>query len=181
MQTSLTVFMKFILFGFIALLFATGCTQSPNGSVEELLKTAPPTFGGQLARLYTTPSTAFILTGECDPFSYAIEWSYGGSNWTEIAGGCPNRTFSINVLVNRQIYVHVRARTKTGYTPTAIATIRLILPPTSPYLKLVSTSRADDTGPNMNMQNEGNFITALTMSNGLWGTIKSSMVDIIYE
>src|SRR5690349_5293576 len=104
MKKSSTVFGKFIPVGLIAsLLLTLGCTKSPNGSVEELIKTAPPTFGGQLTRLYTTPNTAFVLNGECDPISYAIEWSTNNLTWTEIAGGCPNRTFTLNINLSRQI------------------------------------------------------------------------------
>ncbi len=155
-----------------------GCIQSPEGTVEDFNKATQPTFGGATTRSFTTPSADYILNGECDPLSYAIEWSTNQVTWTEVPGACPAKTFSIRVYLNREITVYVRAKTKFTYTGTSVANITLVLPPTSPYLKLTSSGRTDDSGQE-GMQNESSFMTAATLSNA-FAIIKSSLVDIIY-
>lgn len=158
----------------------TACTKSPGGSVEELIKTNPPNFGGQLTKTFLSPSTSYLLSGNCDPISYGVEWSYNNSTWTEFTGGCPAGTFSLTVVFAGRKTVYVRARTKTGYTATAIATIRLLLPPTSPQLNLVNGSNSDnEDGAGMQSSMES-MLTALSTGNGVV-TLQSSSVDSAYE
>lgn len=155
------------------------CTKSPGGSVEELIKTNPPNFGGQLTKTFLSPSTTYALSGNCDPISYGVEWSYNNSTWTEFSGGCPNGTFSLNVLFAGRKLVYVRARTKTGYTATAIATIKLLLPPTSPQFNLANGSNSDnEDGAGMQSSTES-LATALSATTGTV-KIQSSSVDSAY-
>jgi hypothetical protein len=159
--------------------FSIACTQSPTGSVTELLETKQPTFNGKATENFTTPTTSITLNGECDTFSYALQWSTDQSNWTEISGGCPAGTFTITVSLLTRVTVYVRAKTKTGYTASGIANVRLLLPPTSPYIKMVNSGRANDEHMH-GSQNEMSNTSAATLSNGAV-VLKSTMTDIIYE
>lgn len=157
-----------------------GCKVSTSGSVVELVKTRTPTFGGSESRVYLSPSTTFVLTGECDRISFGLFYSYDRSNWIEIPEGCPENRFSLTINFNREIKVYVRSRLKNGeYTPEAVATIRLILPPTSPFMKLTNSGRADDEMSPNSGQNEMGSISANTLAN-TFNVIKTSLVDIIY-
>jgi len=164
------------------LITSIACTKSPGGSVEELIKTGAPNFNGLLQQTFWSPSTVYLLTGNCDPIAYATEWSYDNSTWTEFAGagGCPNGTFSLTVNFSARKKVYVRARTKTGYTATAIATIRLQLPPTSPTLHLANGSSSHDE-EGLGMQSSIESIgTAISDFAGTRG-VKTSFVDASYE
>jgi hypothetical protein len=166
---------------FAVFFFSTGCTKSPGGSVEELIKTNPPNFGGLLTKTFLSPSTTYQLDGNCDPISYATQWSYDNSNWTDFsgAGGCPNGTFTLTVNFAGRKKVYVRSKTKTGYTATAIATIKLLLPPTSPHLNLVNGSSSDNED-NRGMQSSiESMATAISATNGTV-KIQSSGVDAAY-
>lgn len=163
-----------------ALLFSSGCVKSPENSIDELLKTNQPTFGGQTERMFTTPSTRFTLKGECDPLSYKIEYSYNEISWTEISGACPKGSFSIPVFVEAEIIVYVRARAKFIYTPTSVATVRLALPPSSPHFKLTNSGRSDSESVANGGQNEMGVISAETLRNS-FNVIKTSLVDVLYD
>jgi hypothetical protein len=156
-----------------------GCTKSPSGSVEELIKTRTPTFGGQTTAFFRTPSTTYQLNGECDPIGYALVWSLNEHSWSDVPGGCSNGAFSITVGVIRQVKVYVRSKTKTGFTPSGVATVRLQLPPTSPVMSFVSAGNADDDlqlGTQFGMDS----VTKATMNNGTV-TVKPSLIDTIYD
>lgn len=172
---------QWLAIGITAFLFTTGCTKSPGGSVEELIKTNPPNFGGLLTKTFLAPSTTYQLDGSCDPISYATQWSYDNSNWTDFsgAGGCPNGTFTLTVNFASKKKVYVRSRTKTGYTATAIATIKLQLAPTSPHFNLANGSNSDsEEGSGMQSSMEA-MATAISASNGTV-KIQSSGVDAAY-
>lgn len=161
--------------------FLAACTKSPGGSVEELIKTTPPMFNGQLTATFLSPTTTYNLTGSCDPISYAIEYSLDNqTSWNTIAGGCPNSTFSINVLFTGRKKVYVRARTKTGYTATAIATIRLQLPPTSTFLSFVQSSSSDSEDGSGQQSSIEHLATAISDTNGTV-RIQSNVVETAYE
>lgn len=170
----------FVAFLFVQLVFGTACTKSPGGSVEELIKTAPPMFNGALTATFYSPTTTHQLVGSCDPISYAIEYSLDNqASWITYPGGCPNSTFTFPVLFASRKKVFVRAKTKTGYTATAIATIRLLLPPTSPVLNFVQSSSSDmEDGRGSQSSIEHNF-TALSETNGTV-KIQTSVVDTAY-
>lgn len=171
----------FVCMAHFFLISTVACTKSPGGSVEELIKTDPPMFNGQLTATFYSPSSTYLLTGSCDRISYATEWSYDNSSWTEFAGqgGCPNGTFSLSVNFSGRKRVYVRSRTKTGYTATAIATIRLLLPPTSPNLHFANGSQSDDEeGAGLQGSLES-ISTPFSESNGTV-TIRSSFVDAAY-
>lgn len=119
---------------------------SSDPVIEELIKTRAPTFDGQASKTYIVPGTNNTITGECDPISKAIEYSFDSSTWTTIAGGCPASTFSVDVISNPRRRVYVRAKTKTGYTSSAQALVRLALPPTSAEVAAVVSSRSDQDG-----------------------------------
>ncbi len=176
---------KHVLFGCVlflhVILSTVACTKSPGGSVEELIKTAPPMFNGQLTATFYSPTTTHLLTGTCDPISYALEYSLDNqASWITYPGGCPNATFSVTVLFSSRKKVYVRAKTKTGYTATAIATIRLLLPPTSPVLNFVQSSSSDmEDGRGSQSAIEHTF-TSLSDTNGMV-KIQTSVVDSAYE
>jgi hypothetical protein len=166
---------------FLFLISSTACTKSPNGSVEELIKTNPPNFQGSLIKTFWSPSTTYQLDGSCDPIAYGTEWSYNNSSWTEFAGagGCPNGTFTLTINFSSRKIVYVRARTKTGFTATAIATVRLQLPPTSHQLNLVNASASDDEeGQGMQAALESVALSVAT-SNGL-RILRTSGIDAAY-
>jgi hypothetical protein len=125
-----------ILINFVYLLAA--CVPSSHPTSEELIKTRPPTFMGASTATFTTGTPSYILNGECDPISYGLEFSYNNLTWTTYAPGCVASAFSIPVTSPGLRKVYVRARTKLGFTPPGVATIRLILPPTSPAFQVVS-------------------------------------------
>lgn len=165
------------------MIVVAGCAKSPKGSIEELVKTRQPTIQGQTNINFTTSSPPFTLNCECDPISYAIEWSNNQVAWNTLAGGCPaNGTFTMNVTVTGFYHFYVRAKTKTGYTPTSHAFIRLLLPPVSPYFAFVSSGHAGDelaTGAATQNAIEHTFLTR-TMSNATL-ILKQSLIDTIYE
>ena len=132
-----------ILINFVYLLNA--CTSDAPTS-EELIKTATPTFMGSTTASFTTGTPAYNLTGECDPISYGIEYSYNGVTWTTHAPGCVGGAFNIPVITNGMRTIRVRSRTKLGFTPSAVATLRLILPPTSPAFQVVSAGHGASEG-----------------------------------
>ncbi len=166
---------------FSIVLFSAACTKSPGGSVEELIKTVPPNFNGQLTASFLSPTTTYLLTGSCDPISYAIEYSLDNqATWNTIAGGCPSGTFSITVLFTGRKKVYIRARTKTGFTATAIATIRLQLPPTSTFLSFVQSSSSDNEDGRGSQSSIEHLFTAFSESNGTV-TIQSNVVETAYE
>lgn len=162
-------------------LFTSACTKSPGGSVEELIKTNPPNFNGQLTATFWSPSNTYQLDGNCDPIGYATQWSTDNSNWTDFAGqgGCPNGTFTLTVNFSARKRIYVRTRTKTGFTATAIATIRLQLPPTSPNINLVNASSSPDEEGASLVGSIEILATSLSDSNGSY-IIKSSVVDAAY-
>lgn len=166
---------------FLNVLFSSACTKSPGGSVEELIKTAPPNFSGQLTANFLSPTTTYLLSGSCDPISYAIEYSLDNQvTWNTIAGGCPNSTFAITVLFTGRKKVYIRAKTKTGYTVTAIANIRLELPPTSTFLSFVQSSSSDSEDGAGQQSSIENLTTAFSESNGTV-KIQSNVVETAYE
>lgn len=121
------------------------CTSSAPTS-EELIKTRPPTFLGASFADFTTGTPAYNLSGECDPISYGIEWSYNNVVWTTHVPGCVASAFTIPVISNGWRNVYVRSRTKLGYTAAGRARIRLILPPTSPIFQMVSAGNGANEG-----------------------------------
>lgn len=161
---------KHALFAVVLFSYAfinTGCTKSPGGSVEELIKTAPPMFNGSLAATFLSPTSIYNLTGSCDPISYAIEYSLDNQGtWQTLAGGCPSSTFSISVLFSGRKKVFVRAKTKTGYTATAIATIKILLPPTSSSLNFVAGSVSDNEDGQGTQSSTEHTFTSLSDTTG---------------
>lgn len=125
-------------------ILAAGCSPSPSS--EELIKTDIPTFDGSENYSATTPTTSFVLLGTCDKKSYGLEYSYDGVSWTLLANDCATGRFSMQLVVRSIVNVLVRAKTKMGHTAAAKATVRFVLPPTSPSFQIVSSGNAvDDT------------------------------------
>jgi hypothetical protein len=163
-----------------AILVSTACTKSPKGSVEELIKTRQPTFNGATYRLVNAPSAAYALNGECDPISYGIQYSTNNQlTWTDLASGCSNGAFQITLILSGETFVYVRANTKTGTTSASLAQIRIVLPPTSPYLKLVNAGRAQNDGANA-LNFEAGPISNETLEDPGNVKVQTSLVDIIY-
>jgi hypothetical protein len=142
------------------------CAPSGSPQVTEIVVTNPPTFGGLLKRSFTTTSFDYTLVGECDPISRGLEYSFDESTWISIPASCPSGGFSLPLRITRLKHVYVRALTKTGTTADAVATIRYLLPPTSPMFTLVSSSRMDDEG-SAGMQSSAGITVGPAMDNGI--------------
>lgn len=124
-----------------------GCAKtSSDPEIEELVKTRAPTFDGQASKTYIVAGTNNTISGECDPLSKALEYSFDSTTWTTISGACPAGLFSVDVISNPRRQLYVRAKTKTGYTSNAYALVKLALPPTSPEVSAVISSRTDQDG-----------------------------------
>lgn len=125
----------------------TACAPSGGPQSEEIVKTKVPTFSGLNSASFVTTTTSYVITGECDPASYGMEYKYSNEEtWTTIAAGCVNGAFTFNVVVPKQVFVYIRARTKKGWTEAAVADIRLLLAPTSPAFQVVTAGSAIDEG-----------------------------------
>lgn len=163
-------------------LFALGCTTSPAPTVEELVKTRQPTFGGQTDRNYTTPATSFSLDGECDTTSYGLQYSFDNANWIDYPNGCASGTFTISfTLINRKD-VYARSKTKTSYTAASHAFIRHLLPPTSPAFAFSPSNRSDEdgTGSPATQNVLGTVHTGTQMSNGT-NKVFTHIPGIVYD
>jgi hypothetical protein len=128
-------------------ILTTACAPSGSPKSEEIIKTRAPSFSGLNSASFVTSTSAFIISGECDPISYGLEYRFSISEtWTSIPTGCVNGAFTFNIVVPKQVFVYVRARTKKGWTESAIADIRLLLAPTSPAFQVVTAGSAIDDG-----------------------------------
>ena len=141
------------LYGICRLVFMTSfviltaCAPSGGPQSEEIIKTRIPSFAGLNSTSFVTSTPAFVVSGECDPISYGLEYRYSNTEtWTTIPTGCVNGAFTFDIVVPKQVFVYVRARTKKGWTDSAIADIRLLLPPTSPTFQVVTAGSAIDEG-----------------------------------
>lgn len=120
---------------------------SSDPEIEELFKTRAPTFDGQASKIYIVPGINSTVSGECDPISKGIEYSFNASTWVVLPGGCVAGAFSVtNVQATPRGHVYVRAKTKTGYTSSGHAQVNLAIPPSSPEMSTVISSRTDDDG-----------------------------------
>jgi hypothetical protein len=157
-----------------------GCAKSSHPSINELIKTRPPTFQNRAERNYTTSSNGpFVLNGECDPISYGLQYSYDKITWTELSGGCAGKRFSITITLSSYSHVWVRARTKKSFTSAAHAFVRMVLPPTSPAFSLAVSGHAGAANTAETQNSVGYSFTAVPMDNGvnqLWHDI----VGIVY-
>ena len=156
-----------------------GCSATPDPSTEELIKTSVPTFSNSTERNFTTGTPQFTLDGECDPISFGLEYSYDQSNWTQISGGCKNSKFSIQVVVNTLKKVYVRAKTKMGYTASAIASIRLVLPPASAAYAVVTSGNAVTEGARGAQNSMGLSMTGVPMV-GASKKLNTDVTGIVY-
>lgn len=93
---------------------------------------------GSTTASFTTGTPAYNLIGECDPISYGVQYSYNNVTWTTHAPGCASGAFNIPVTSPGRRTVYVRSMTKLGHTAPGIASIRLVLPPTSPAFQQVA-------------------------------------------
>jgi hypothetical protein len=143
-------------------LLTVGCVKSSSPSIEELVKTRPPTFSGSTNFNGTTPSSPYLLNGECDTISFGLEYSYDNATWTDISGGCPaTGTFNLTLVFAGSQTVYARARTKNGYTAVSRATITIVVPPNASQFNLVASGNADP---------EGGLGTQNSLSHGIAGT-----------
>lgn len=132
---------------YLIMISLTACAKiSSDPEIEELIKTRAPTFDGQASKIYIVPGVNNTITGECDPISKTIEYSFDSSTWVSITGGCPAGTFSVAVHSAPRRHVYARSKTKTGYTSSGHAQVDLAVPPSSPEMNAVISSRTDDDG-----------------------------------
>lgn len=181
MKPTRPAFANLILFIYF-LYTMTGCSGSGGGftSAETPLQQLnPPTFGGQLNRTFTSPSTTYTIVGECDPKSTLLEWTTNQQNWIKVVGACTTGGFAITVSFSRQIRVWVRAQANGSISETAVATVRLALPPSGAQLTLTSAGQADED-EGVGLQSSMLSTTVETLFNGIIA-LKTSLVDIIYE
>ncbi|MGZ3770726.1 MAG: hypothetical protein ACXVCP_06085 [Bdellovibrio sp.] len=121
-----------------------GCSlESPNPSVEDLIKVQPPSFNNNAGSVISSPTVNYLLSGTCDPNAYATEYSLDKNNWTEIS--CVNGSIKIPVTVTGFIKVWARSKGKFKYSDISEVTIRYLMPPTSPSLVAVASSRSDSS------------------------------------
>lgn len=143
--SSLHEICRFVFMSLFVML--TACSPSGRPKSEELIKTRVPSFAGLNSTSFVTSTTDFVISGECDPISVGLEYQYSNTTtWTTIPTGCVNGAFTFNIVVPKQVFVYVRARTKKGWTGSALADIRLLLPPTSPAFQVVTAGSAVDAG-----------------------------------
>jgi hypothetical protein len=154
---------KVVLLGCLGgTLLTVGCVKSSSPAIEELIKTRPPTFSGSTNFNGTTPSSPYLLNGECDPISYGLEYSYDNATWTDVAGGCPaGGTWSITLVFAGSQTVYARARTKNGYTSVSRAIITIVIPPNASMFSLVASGHSDP---------HGGLGTQNSISHGIAGT-----------
>jgi hypothetical protein len=128
----------------ICVSLASCAKTSSDPQIEELIKTRAPTFDGLAAKTYIVPSSFNTISGECDPISKGLEYSFDNSTWVTFNSGCTTGTFSVAVISTPRRLLYVRAKTKTGYTSSAIATVRLAIAPSSNSVAAVISSRTDE-------------------------------------
>lgn len=130
----------------IMISLAACAKTSSDPEISELITTRSPTFDGQPYKFLILPSVNNTVTGECDPISKGLEYSSNTTTWTVLAGGCVGGSFSVSVHSAPRGHTYVRAKTKTGYTPYAHVAINVAIPPSSPEVSAVISSRTDELG-----------------------------------
>lgn len=178
MKTMLVHCLRIVLSVF-CFAFIVGCSKLSDPTSEELIKTDPPLFLGKAMRDFTTPTVLYDLEGECDPKSFGIEYSYDDVVWTTLPGGCKNSHFKIHVLVNSRKQVYARAKTKFGFTSSAIASIRFLLPPTSPAYSVVTSGNAINEGDLGVQSSMGISMTSAPMASASM-KLDSDVTGIVY-
>lgn len=157
----------------------SGCVQSPNGTVDELVATKPPTLDGAARRSYTAPSGVFVLNGECDA-ALVLQYSFDAQNWVVTPNGCPLGRFALTLTLPGVLTeVYLRSVRTGGFTASAHASIRLVRPPTSDSFHLVSSGAADQDGHSGTQNALESTFSMEAMSNGL-ANLKTSLIDVIY-
>ncbi len=140
-------FDKNILF-ILSFSFLMACAKSPAPVVTSIVPLKPPTFNGASSRTYTIPSQIFTMSGECDPANPILEYSSRGGPWLILASGCvAGATFSQSVtVVQGYTEILVRAQGPGGSrSGVATAKVSFVLPPSSPFLTFVQSSKADSS------------------------------------
>ena len=163
----------------IAIFAQFACTPSPTGQVEEIVKTSPPTFSGLMKMTFRASSNEYTIKGECDVNSYALQWSYDQSTWTDFPKACQSGNFTLTVNLVSERTVYFRARAKFIYTAVATATVQLGLLPTTASMNFVAAGNADPDRQ-LGTQFSAEGLTKATQSNSSI-VIKTSIIDQIYE
>jgi hypothetical protein len=143
-----------------------GCAKSPLPTVTELIPVFPPSFDFKASKSFIISSPDTTISGECDPLSRGLQYSYDQSNWVDFSDSCADGTFSISVHVNPYKDVYVRAKTKSGHTSAAHAFVHHVLPPTSSAATFVLSSRSDQTETRGTQNAIGYTFTGIPSSNG---------------
>lgn len=179
-----TRFVKLLYMGHVwvwmgTALLVTGCVQSPQGAVKELVEIKQPTFGGLTDKTYTSPNNFFTLRGECDMNAAWTEWTRDSVVWREVPCETPG-TFKIRVNIIKFVDVYVRSARPGGFTPSAHARVYFVNPPTSPSFNLATSSNSDsDAGIGFQNMIDPTFTKATMMRRRY--VIKQSLIDQIYQ
>ncbi len=127
---------------FFSLSTLVSCVQSSSPNVSEIIETLQPTINGQSDISFTSSSSIFNIAGACDTKSFGTEYTInGGTSWTDL-GLCTTGAFNFNVVVYTNARVEIRSRTKFSYTKSAVASIRVVIPPTANLLTFVTASNS---------------------------------------
>ncbi|MDG0816173.1 hypothetical protein [Bdellovibrio svalbardensis] len=170
---------KLILLSSFTVCAVSACAPSENPISEDLIKTSPPTFSGLTTQNYTTPSVTFELNGECDTKSFGLEYSFDEQEWIKIPDGCLNGTFKIGLTIAKSKTVFARALTKKGRTSSSQATVRLVLPPTSPAFQTVTAGLSSDEGSKALQFTMSSSIQGKTLVNADFN-LNSNVVGVVY-
>ncbi len=118
-----------------------GCVvQSPEPEVEDIVKVGRPTFNGLTSATISSAAQNYTLQGECDMNAKFTEYTQDLSTWTKIT--CTAGRFNIPLVISSYEEVWVRSSGKFSKTEASYARVRFALPPTSPSLVAVFSSKS---------------------------------------
>jgi hypothetical protein len=166
--------------GFL-LFFVAACAKSGAPHVQELIKAGQPTIQGSKDIRLTTPTPVYVLNGECDSNAYGLQYSHNQSTWMDVPGDCKKGKFRLQLIIEGTIDVYLRAKSKTSFSPTTKVSIRLVLPPTSPFFSFASsgvTPRTQRSRPTM--QNTMSSLMTGEPMTGAGIELDSQIIGVIY-
>jgi hypothetical protein len=122
----------------------------------------------------------YLLQGNCDTRSSLLQYSYDGSNWSNISGACPSGSFSISIKIAGATTVYAREKGRFSYTSVATAKVRFLAPPSSNSMEFVAASRSD-------LETDRGIVSALGVSysgeifNSASHSLKTYIPGVVYD